>query len=81
MFYTAINHNETNFTIPHATGRTFLAFSILLFFVRIFQFYTISRRLGPKIIMVSKMVSRLNKEYFKQLFGTVYCILKKCKND
>ena len=40
----------------HAAGRSLAAISLMLFFMRLFNFYSISRILGPKVLMVAKMV-------------------------
>ena len=39
-----------------AAGRTLMALSLFLFCMRVFHFYAISRHLGPKVLMVGRMV-------------------------
>ena len=40
----------------YKTGRVLFAVATLLYFFRVLQFYVISKRLGPNVIMVYKMV-------------------------
>lgn len=40
----------------NATGRVFAALSLILFYFKIFRFYSISQVLGPRVLMVAKMV-------------------------
>ena len=38
------------------SGRILFSISLLIFYVRIFRFYAISKYLGPKVLMVGRMV-------------------------
>lgn len=40
----------------HWVGRGLMVSSLILFFLRIFHFYELSEQLGPKVLMVGKMV-------------------------
>lgn len=44
------------FATINATGRVFAVLSLILFFFKIFRFYSISQVLGPRVLMVAKMV-------------------------
>ena len=42
--------------ILDSVGRTLLALSLFLFCMRLLHFYAISHELGPKVLMVGRMV-------------------------
>lgn len=58
------------FATINATGRVFAALALILFFFKIFRFYAISQVLGPRVLMVAKMVQ------CPQLLVGVYSILQ-----
>ena len=55
-------------------GRVLLAFDVFVFYFRQLHIFTISEKLGPKVIMVFKMVSlsALKKYKHRHLYGSLY---------
>lgn len=48
--------NAALLDVPDAAGRVLMAISLCLFGVRMLEFYAVSRLLGPKVLMVGRMV-------------------------
>ena len=63
-----LNYTESEDSDGFALSRIFLAIAIICFHMQIFQFYLIGKYLGPKVLIVSRMVIFLfnffNKTHF-----------------
>ena len=66
----ALGNVDANWTRNGANGRIIFDVSFFLFFLRILHLYKLNRELGPKVLMVGKMVS-----YFVLHFLICYFIL------